>query len=232
MPEKIDFTTDDPVTLPYEIAKKVWDDRIGSSAQQARKWQKIAFVSVCGMIMSTCGAVWLGSLPKAVPYIVSIDDKRAAVDVFRVSRTEVNDADTQYFLYMFFTWIRTVSVDPAVIQSNYARAYNFLAASAVPIFQKHFDEFKPFDRAQKETRVVDVRTVNRVTADTWQVRWVEKIYSLAGEQVGAAAWVVMVTVQRGVPTESEVLKNPLGIYVTSWNMQPDTQQIEEQGGAS
>ncbi len=220
MPERIDFSGD-PQVLPYDLAKRVWDDRIGSSVAQAKKWRQAAFFSTCVSVVAVVGAVWLGSLPKSVPYIVSIDDQRQAVNVFRLTHTEVTNADIQYFLGMFFRWIRSVSVDPAVIQQQYAMAYNFLAPTAQPIFSNHYNTYKPFERAKEETRIVDIRTTSPVTANTWQVRWTEKAYDLDGNQTGVSTWVAMVTVQRSIPTEDTIMKNPLGIYITNWNIQPD-----------
>ncbi len=220
MPERIDFKGEQQV-LPYDLAKKAWDDRLGSAAVQARRWQQIAFITSLITLTAVFGAIWLGSLPKSVPYIVSIDDQRKAVDVFRVSRTTIKDADVQYFLGMFYTWIRSVSVDPAVIQQNYSRAHNFLARAAEPIFANHYNAFQPFERAKSETRVVDVTTTVPVTANTWQVRWTESVYNLNGEQIAEEKWVAMVTVQRGVPRPDEIMTNPLGVYISNWNMQPD-----------
>lgn len=221
MPKGIDFSPGDSPTLPYDLAKKVWDDRMGSATVQARAWRLMAFVMGVITAGAVAGVIYLGSLPKTVPYIVSLDDSRAAVNVLRLRRTEVKDADVRYFLQMFVTWTRTVSVDPAVIQSNYKQAFAFTSKSGAAILRTHLEKFQPFERAKQETRTVAVRTINPMAGDTWQVRWDELVYDLDGNEAGRLSYVGMFTVRREAPTEDTILKNPLGIYITGFNFQED-----------
>jgi type IV secretion system protein VirB5 len=221
MPKGIDFRAGDVPTLPYDLAKKVWDDRMGSATMQARAWRRMAFVMGAVTAAAVAGSVYLGSLPKTVPYIVSLDDSRAAVNVLRLRRTEVKDADVRYFIQMFVTWIRTVSVDPAVIQSNYKQAFGFTSKSGAAILKTHLEKFQPFERAKQETRTVRVRTINPMAGDTWQVRWEETVYDLDGNEEGKLTYVGMTTIRRETPTEDTILKNPLGIYITGFNFQED-----------
>ena len=58
---------------PYKRAKQEWDERIGNSAVQARTWRLFAFATLFLVAMPAVGGmIWLGSLPKKVPYIVEV----------------------------------------------------------------------------------------------------------------------------------------------------------------
>ena len=58
---------------PYQRAEQVWDDRIGNSRQQAANWRIAAFGSMAVSLVSVCGMIYLGQLPKTEVEVVQVD---------------------------------------------------------------------------------------------------------------------------------------------------------------
>ena len=125
--------TPEPVT-PYQKAGQVWDERLGSARVQASNWRLAALgvTAVCGVLGLTLLAVIGRS--GIVPYVVEVDrlgEVRAvgpALEAYQPS-----DAQIAHFLARFIENVRSLSIDPVIVRTNWLRAYDFVTDRGRPM---------------------------------------------------------------------------------------------------
>src|SRR4051812_39364334 len=64
--------TSEPET-PYQRARQMWDERIGSARVQARGWRLMAFGSLALSTTLSGGLLWQSMQSRVTPYVVEVD---------------------------------------------------------------------------------------------------------------------------------------------------------------
>jgi len=198
-------------------AQRVWDSREASIAATAKTWKTVAGVALGIALISVCGNVWIGAQNKLVPYVVEVDKEGVAVSVRRVTRTHPQDENMIRFMLARFVrdW-RSVYVDAAAQHIAIESAYSMLPSGTAANMKviAWLTENSPFKRAESETVTVTTRSVLRLTAQTIQVQWDETRHSRSGEWIDTHRLQANIsTVFKTPSTESEILKNPIGLYL-------------------
>jgi len=213
---------------PSESAKKSfldaqrhWDSREGEIVATAKTWKMVAMISAVIAFIAVCGNVWIGSQNKLVPYVVEIDKEGAAVAVRRATRANPQSENIiRSMLSRFVRDWRSVYVDAEAqrlaIESTYSMLPSGTAASV-----KVSDWFRanmPFKRAESETVTVNLRSVLRLTNQTFKVEWDESRHSRGGELIEIRSWQANLSIVfRSPETDSEIIQNPIGLYVEDVN---------------
>jgi type IV secretion system protein VirB5 len=207
--------TPEPVT-PYQRAAQVWDDRIGSARVQARNWRLMA---LGGLFLSTGlsgGLLWQSMQSRVVPYVVEVDrlgEARAVAPVEEGYRP--TDAQIAWHLGRFIRNVRSVSLDPVLMRSNWLSAYDFVTGRGGRFLNSYARSAKPFSRVGQRTVSVQVTSVVRASDRSFQVKWVETAYE-RGEVSGTSRWTAILSVVVSTPrSAAELRKNPLGLRVDS-----------------
>src|SRR3546814_15738671 len=65
--------TPQPAT-PYQAARQVWDDRIGTPRVQAKNWRLMAFGCLTLALLMAGGLVWRSAQSFVTPYVVAVDN--------------------------------------------------------------------------------------------------------------------------------------------------------------
>jgi type IV secretory pathway TrbF-like protein len=211
--------TSAPQETPYLRAAQEWDRRIGDSRAQARNWRFFAF----GMLGLT--ALLAGGLVKEANethikvFVVPVDQvgKPGRVELAG-NRYQPTQAEISYFLA---TWVRdnfSESIDPVVFSQQIHKAYAFLAGNATTYVTQWAQKHDPAKDLGKRAISIDVSSVLPRSASTYQVNWVAKTYE-NGALTKTASYTGLFSVTVIAPTSSsEILRNPLGLYITdvSW----------------
>ena len=213
--------TTQPVT-PYQKAAQKWDERIGSARVQARNWRLMALGSVLLSVILAAILLWLGRSGGAVPYIVEVDRQGAAHAIGPATEAyKPADAQIAYHLARFIENIRSLSIDPVVVRSNWLKAYDFVTDRAAATLNDDARANDPFARLGRETVAVEVVSVVRASATSFQIRWLEKSFK-DGTFDRTTRMTGIFTVLIAPPrTAEQIAKNPLGIYVQAFNWSQD-----------
>ena len=220
--------TPEPET-PYQKAAQVWDERIGSARLQAKNWRLMAFGCLGLSLLLSGGVIWQVGRSTITPYVVEVD-KLGEVRALgpALAAYEPDDAQIAYTLARFIENVRSLSIDPIVVRRNWLRAYDHATAEAANRLNDHARENDPFADVGRRTVTVEVTSVVRSSADSFDVRWREQTFengALAGEEHYTA--VLTIVLER--PRDEETLrKNPLGVYVRGLNWSRDLIAGEEQ----
>ena len=199
---------------PYQKAGQVWDERIGSARVQAKNWRLMA-LGCLTLSFATSGAlVWRSLQSTVTPYVVEVDETGAARAVApAVERYSPSDAQIAHHLANFIQDVRGLSVDPVVVRENWLRAYDFVTDRAATTLSEYANANDPFADIGRRSRTVEIVSVVRISADSFQARWIEKTYE-NGALMKSERFTGLFTIITQVPRDAATLRaNPLGLYV-------------------
>jgi type IV secretion system protein VirB5 len=213
--------TPEPIT-PYQKAAQVWDERLGSARVQAANWRlaALAAISLSGVLGLTIFTQIARSA--IVPYVVEVDrlgEVRALGPAFEAYQP--SDAQTAHFLAKFIEDVRSLSIDPVIVRTNWLRAYDFVTDRGAQALNDYARETDPFTKIGSRTVTVEVTSVVRASGDSFEIRWKENAYE-NGSIAKTERFTGLATTVLKPPTNAETLrKNPLGLYVHSINWSRD-----------
>ena len=173
--------------------------------------------------------MWLANQNKVVPYIVQVDKHGYAVAI--KSAQEGSIADTRVIVAAlggFFVNFKTVITDLSSQRRMVNDVYSYLAknSSAETVVSQYYKEHNPFIATQDKreyTVQVEIRSIVRSGSDdkSWQILWSEEKVD-QGNIIERTDWRAIVSVAISPVRElEEVLKNPLGVFITEINMAQD-----------
>lgn len=207
---------------PYQKAGQIWDERIGSARVQARNWRLMALGCLSLCFASSGALVWRSLQSTVTPYVVEIDASGAARAVAPATeRYTPTDAQIAHHLANFIEHVRSLSIDPVVVRENWLRAYDFVTDRAATTLHEHARANDPFAEIGRRSRTIDIVSVVRISADSFQARWIERTYE-NGALVRAERYTGAFTVITQPPTDAARLRaNPLGLYVHALHWSQD-----------
>ncbi|MEQ1649693.1 MAG: conjugal transfer protein TrbF [Hyphomicrobiaceae bacterium] len=219
--------TPQPVT-PYQKAAQVWDERIGSARVQARNWRLVAVACLAISLLLAAAVLWLFRANAAVPFVVEVDRNGAVRSVGPALQAyKPTDAQIAYALSRFIENVRSLSIDPIVVRQNWLRAYDFATERAAATLNEYARENDPFANVGRLTISVEVQSVVRASDTSFQLRWSERTFE-NGATRESKRWSAVVSVLITAPRTAELIaKNPLGIYVHSFNWSQDLSSGEK-----
>jgi type IV secretion system protein TrbF len=213
--------TPEPVT-PYQKAAQVWDERLGSARVQAANWRIAALSAASLSAMLGLTVLLIVGRSSVVPYVVEVDrlgEVRAvgpAIEAYQPS-----DAQIAHFLARFIENVRSLSVDPVVVRTNWLHAYDFVTDRGAQALNEYAREADPFSKIGARTATTEVTSVVRASNDSFEIRWKESTYE-NGAVAKIERFTGVVSVILKSPSTAETLrKNPLGLYVHSLNWSRD-----------
>lgn len=206
-----------PVVSPFTMAKTEWDNRIGNARVQAYNWRMIAFVMGLITLMAVGGIIFMSTKAKVVPYVVEIGQDGGVETVSKVNEVKYIPklVQVKHFLNEFVLKARNVSTDPVVYKQNWLLVYSFLTQAASG---KMNDTIKAENQVgrlgKKQTVQTQVKVINPISDNTYQIRWSEEVFEADGSRSESYNMTGLFTIELGTPKdEKELINNPLGIYI-------------------
>ena len=195
---------------------------MGTALAQAYNWRLAALFALGLAFVALLGTVYLGVQPKAVPHIVQIDRLGAPTYLGPVGQSvrewKPTDAVLKYHLRRFITDTRTVSSDVVVMKRYWADAYTLITGNAANHLTAFAQETNPIKRGEDERVTVDVKSMVQLSADTWQVDWVENGWDKGGLETATSVWRGVFRVLVRVPeTEEQLATNPIGLFIDEFH---------------
>lgn len=202
------------VETPYQRAKQMWDERIGSARVQAMNWRLMA-LSCLGLSAAMAAAlIWLSAQSRITPYVVEIDKQGTVQAIAPATQVyDPTDAQIASALARFIAGVRSLSIDPIVVRKNWLEAYDFATDRAAETLNAFARANDPFKAVGQRSVSVEVTSVVRASDSSFQVKWLERSFQ-NGRPAKSERWTGILTIVIRQPTSVEILrKNPLGIYV-------------------
>ena len=207
---------------PYLDARREWNERYGDYISQARNWRYFSFFCVLVSLASVTGVSYIGAQNKIVPYVIQVDKFGAAVAVGPGDKGSVADAKVvKSFLARFIVDWRSVTTDRVAQKEAVTRLYSMLplGSASHKKMGDFFQESNPFVRLQTITSAIEVTSILPISEKTWQVEWNETNRNLKGEVQSKLRFKASLVTSQTPPTdERQIIMNPLGIFVTDFNI--------------
>lgn len=213
-----------PQENPYLSARREYGDRYGAAVNEAARWRQICFLLLMLCLAFGGMMIWLSSQNKVTPYVVQVDKQGYSVAIKPASQASQTDTRVVIAaLSRFITNFKTVYADKYAQRRMVNEAYNYIArgSAAENIVTHYYREHNPLEA--KNTIAVEVISVLGIGADghSWQVIWTEKDVR-NGTVRSTSEWRAILTIAISpLQDMTEIMKNPLGIYVTELNMAQD-----------
>ncbi len=215
-----------PLTTPYEQAASVWDSRIGTARVQARNWRLAALTSLLIALVSVTGAVYVAVHRPLRLHVVEVDPHGKPGRILLADAVySPEDAHVGYLVSQLVELVRERPLDPVVLRQNWEKAYRFLAGDAVPAMNAYAENHSGLDAATSQdrliTRTVETTSVLKRAPHTYQVHWVETQYE-SGVVASREPYTGVFHIKLDPPrNESELFRNPLGLYVVHFQWSRD-----------
>jgi len=199
---------------PYKRAQQIWDDRIGSARVQAYNWRLFALFSMFLNGILGFGIIYISKTNGVVPYIVEVAPNGEANAHVAIKNYAVSSASAQYFLSRFIENLRTLPSDKVITRKNLESLYPFVSKRGAQILNDFLQKNPPQREFGIKTRAVEIASVLPLSDNSFEVEWREKEYDPEGSFLIEESYRAVLEVKLKAPTrESEILANPLGIYV-------------------
>ena len=209
---------------PFNRNLKEFDEFIGESRKRERAWRRVAMALLAFLFLSVAGWVYVASLPKAVPYVVEVQPWGESKYVGGAEQAQngvvpISDASWRYYLRKFIEYTRQISPDRQVTLSNLGEAYSMVTQTGSGVLTSMLKTEDAFSKIGADHREVNLETLIKVTAKSWQADWVEVVLDATGEEKASTRKRGIYTVLQGLPDEKQLRSNPLGIFVDSFQIQ-------------
>jgi type IV secretory pathway TrbF-like protein len=168
-------------------------------------------------------AIYLGSLPKEIPWVVELTsdgeaDYKADV-VTALSEWSPSDATQRYFISHYIEQLRGVSTDNNVNKENANSVYQRTLGDASSQIAAWYSENNPITRSKNEYVLIplDQMAVVAYNTNQWKVTWRETSYRTSDREIYADQQIeAIITVSFYLPdTERRRRENPIGMYISN-----------------
>ena len=208
---------------PYLNARREWNERYGEFVQAAYHWRLAALGSLVLAFIGLCGAIYMGSQSKLIPFIVEIDPKGHLLSTSAPEPGHRPDGKViQSFIADWFIYHRSVVGDTVVQRQYIERAYAYVASGSAA--KSAMDGWystggNPFKRIATENVTVEISSVLSLSKDSYQVEWGEKSFDPSGKPLAVESYRALVSLEFHDVEAATLSHNPLGLFFTSISIQ-------------
>lgn len=211
---------------PYMSARREWNERYGGYISRARTSQIVAVFSLAIATAAVGGLIYSTTQSRLIPYVIQVDSHGRAVSVGPAAASNLRDQRiVKAALADTIVNLRSVMVDAAAqrraLDSGYAHVAG--ASPAKTALDEYFGSGgNPFERAKRETVTVEIQTPLPLSADSYQIEWLEVVRDRKGKAIKTLRMKAIATVAFiDAPDEKTIIMNPGGVYIRdlSWSQQ-------------
>jgi len=207
---------------PYQLAKEAWDNRIGTARLQAYNWRLAFFGALALCFVLVGGLIYQSTKSAVAPYIVEVGPGGEVLAVSKAVQAKglPNDPQVKYFLVKWIKDMRGMPLDVVVKKQSWISGYGIMRQKAVLKMNEIIKAEDPMSRIGQETISITPAAIVKMSENTYQVRWIEDVFSREGAKKESYRMTGLVSVDFSQPkTEKEIMSNPLGLHITdfSWS---------------
>ena len=212
-------------TTPFNPQLQHFDMICGQVMNENRMLRLASVVLIFIIAVLSIGIVFfLTKRTQIVPALVTMNDFGQTQYVGEVSRKNyqnfnVPEVAITYQVKDFLNCYKTLSSDKAVVKGNIDKAYHHLTATSSSKFSTLLKEDNPYKEFGNHTKEITFETEPlRISKDTYQVDYQLVTRTLTGVILSEIRQRAVMTVKVLNPTEEDIKDNPLGIYITDFDI--------------
>lgn len=175
-------------------------------------------------VLSIGISFFLTKRTQVIPAIVTMNDFGQVQYVGEVSRKNfqnfnIPEVAMTYQVKDFINIYKSLSSDKAVVKRNIEKAYHLLTAVSASKYSTLLREDNPYKDFGDHTREVEFETEPlKISKDTYQVDYRLITRTLTGVIIKDIRQRAVITIKALNPTEEDIQDNPLGIYITDFDI--------------
>lgn len=206
------------------VAVKSFDSIWGSLQQQNRILRYVVIVACASFFLSIAISLYAVSRPQSIPVLVTMNDLGETHYVGEVSRKnyqnfEVPEIAIRYQVKEFISLYYSMSTDRTVMKKSLKKIYSYLTGTTSTKYSTMLKEDKPFAEFGELTREVFFQTEPlKLSKDSWQVDFQVVTRTLDGSITDKKLIRSVLSTKTLKPAEEDLVNNPLGIYITAFDM--------------
>lgn len=175
-------------------------------------------------VLSIGISFFLTKRTQVIPAIVTMNDFGQAQYVGEVSRKNfqnfnIPEVAMTYQVKDFINIYKSLSSDKEVVKRNIEKAYHLLTSVSASKYSTLLREDNPYKDFGDYTREVEFETEPlKISKDTYQVDYRLITRTLTGVIIKDIRQRAVITIKALNPTEEDIQDNPLGIYITDFDI--------------
>lgn len=184
------------------------------------------------IIICVLSVIFIATTANYKTYVVRVNEATGEIQTggeLKVTNYTPQEAEIRHFLAEFILDTRTIPLDPIQYKNSLEKSKHFMTSEASQKFNALLLKDDPVKKLGRSTVQPEIRSVQLQpgSKSTYQVRWSEEEYSLAGGATGKKSYYVglfNVGVDSSGQKEAEFLINPLGIKIKDMNISKEEGQ--------
>lgn len=211
---------------PFNPTLEHFDLICGHLISVNKVYKFIAIISVLAFFVSIGISMYAISQPDSIPVIVTMNDFGEAHYVGPVTRQNwqhynIPENAVTYQVKNFIDLYYSMSTDGIVMKKNVNKTYHVLTAITAQKYARYIKDEDPFLDFGSKTREVqfDTEPLN-LSNNTYQIDFKIITKNLEGYITSSLPYRAIITTKTLQPNEEDLKDNPLGIYITAFDMKP------------
>ena len=197
----------------------------GQTMRENRMLKLEVVVLVIIVLVLSIGIVFfLSKRTQIIPALVTMNDFGQTQYVGEVSRKNyqnftIPEIAVTYQVKEFINLYKTLSSDKEIVKKNIEKSYHLLTSVSASKYSTLLKENNPYKDYGSYTKEVIFETDPlKISKDTYQVDFKQITRTLQGMVVDSKRQRAVVTIKTLKPTEEDIKDNPLGIYITDFDI--------------
>jgi type IV secretory pathway TrbF-like protein len=197
-------------------------DTINGRAQKtARMWQITALVSLSSFFIALGILIYVETLPRTVPVIVTITPEGKASYAGRVEKANYGIASVpeiarEYLIRELIGKMHAWVIDQDAQRRYIAETQAVVQRGAISQLDQFYRAHNPFAHIGEIVQSAEIEPLHKEAEKTYITYFTVIQKSAAGRELSQARYSVLVNIDEFTPTET----NPLGIFITNFDIKP------------
>lgn len=212
---------------------KVWASILQDVERDKNVWRLIALSSIVLFAISILGWYKTINIPRTIPLVIEVNEMGepkyiGEIDQLSYETFVIKDYIKENHIKTFIRNTREVYLDVDVMKETYNNAFYMITENLRGQLSNEINERQPFKMIGKSKVKVKVDKPIRIVNNSWQCEWVDEYYSLSGNMYQKRKYRGIFTLAQQEPIEEEKTKNPLGLWITDYNIVEITEKGTDQ----
>lgn len=224
-PKEVFKSASGPVETRFNRVINQYDQYINKLIRQSRMWQMAGLCSIIMLAGTIIGWFHIMNIQREIPVIIEVNELGRSKYIGGISGKSymqdftVKEYMVESVLRDFIAYTRDIYADQEVMSKNYRQAAGWCSNELKIKLRNELIAEDPFAMVGKIRRNVAIESGIKITSNTWQYDWFDVSHDIYGKEISKLRYRGMFTVAVKEPqSENERLINPLGIYVTDYNI--------------
>lgn len=192
--------------------------------------KKRNLICLCLIALCVIAVIFVATTANYKTYVVRVDNATGQVETggeLKATNYSPQEVELKHFIAQFIIDIRTVPLDPVQYKLSLDRSKHFLTSEASQKLNTMLTQDNPIQKLGRMTVQPQIRSIQKQpgSKDTYQIRWTEEEFSLAGGTTGKKINYVSlfsVGIEPQGSREEELLINPLGLKIKDLTISKET----------